>query len=485
MEVKRFLGKVFYPVIYEGDAVGALEGATTVNNKQKEVPVFTVSSQRCEEMRWGVSRLLCAEESGLRIGRVFEAARREVFGWPKNNKGLFFCPRAGERVPIALTGLRILIFETGIAFFEMDFELQNLPLADAMNATYYLCEVKDAANRFEYENRVFDPETRQTHAEPAAFTLMQWFLRCAEFLPGCRNFENRPLASTTSKPLLYGYYLLDEMPPNFESIACNIAQNYKLSYKNAADSARDHLLRTFENSYWCASYNGAVNVSFLVKDEGADRFFETSFPHKWATEYLLLFIATIHQKYAVQKYLDDLGELACPHYDYALMKRLLQQGEVLQEKCTLLKNRCFFQLPSHVEHINRMYSFLQWCFDIPGYAASLDEEVANSVSVCKSYVSRIKSIEDLEKQIRGLKNEMSIALITASITCLTFFNSAYSTLQSLLSGNFSEIGVSAVVLTGTFLATITGAVYKMFAQTDDIREVRAKVKKLKDQVMQL
>lgn len=486
MAVKRFIGKVFYPVIYEGeaaDAAGALEQAAVTNNKQKEVPVFTPSSQRCEEMRWGVSQLLCAEESGLRIGRVFEAARREVFFWPKNNKGLFFCPRAGERVPIALTGLRILVFETKIAFFEMDFELQNLPLTDAMNATYYLCEPKDEANHFEYENRVFDPETRQTHSEPAAFTLMQWFLKCAEFLPGCRNFENRPLASTTSKPLLYGYYLLDEKPQNFEAVACNIAQNYKLSYKNAADNARDHVLETFENSCWCASYNGAVNVSFAVGEEGTDRFFETTFPHKWATEYLLLFIATIHQKYAVQKYLDDLGELACPHYDYDLMWRLLQQGEIMQEKCTLLKNRCFFQLPSHVEHVNRVYNFLQWCFDIPGYTASLDEEVENSVSVCKSYISRIKNIEDLEKQLRGIKNEMSVALITASITCLTFFNSAYTTLRALFSGNFGEIGVSAVVLTGTFLATIIGAVYKLFAQADDIREVREKLDKLKGQVV--
>lgn len=485
MAVTRFLGKVFYPVMFDGDACEALERAAIVNNKQKEVPVFQASSQRCEEMRWGVSRLLCAEESGLRIGRVYEAARREVFYWPKNNKGLFFCPRAGERVPIALTGLRVIVFETHIAFFEMAFTLEHLPLADAMNATYYLCELKDEANHFEYENRVFDPETRQTHAEPAAFTLMEWFLKCASFLPGCRNFENRPLAATTSKPLLYGLYLLDEMPQNFESTACNLAQNYKLSYKGSADHFHDHVLQTFENSYWCASYNGAVNVSLAVDDEATNRFFETTFVHKWNTEYLLLFLSTLHQKFAVQKYLDELGELACPRYDYARMKQLLQQGEVIQEKCTLLKNRCFFQLPSHVEHVNRVYSFFQWCFDIPGYTASLDSEVQNSVSVCKSYVTRIKTIEDHEKQIKSIQNEMSIALITASITCLTFFNSAYTTLRSLLAGNFAEIGVSAVVVTGTFLATISGAVFKIFSQRENIRELRGKVKKLKDQVVLL
>lgn len=485
MAVTRFRGRIFYPVMYEGDAAEALDKAVVLTNKHKEVPVFQKSGQRCEEMRWGVSRLLCKEESELRVGLVYEAARREAFLWPKNSKGLFFCPRAGKRVPIALTGLRFLVFETHVAFFEMGFELEGLPLEDAMNATYYLCELKDEANHFEYEDRVFDPETRTARAVPAAFTLKEWFLKCAEYLPGCRNFENRPLASTISKPVLYGYYLLDEMPPDFERTACNIAQNYKLSYKGARDAFHNHVLQTFDNSYWCASYNGAVNVSVAVDDRSTNSFFETTFAHKWATEYLLLFIATLHQKYAVQKYLDELGELACPHYDYALMKRLLQQGEVMQEKCTLLKNRCFFQLPSHVEHVNRVYSFFQWCMDIPGYAASLEDEVENSISVCKSYVTRIKGIRDYEQQIRGIQNEMYIALLTACITCLTFFNSFYTTLLALLDGRFGEIGVSAVVVTGTFLATISGAVYKLFDQREKIREIRSKVKKLKAQAVSL
>ncbi len=107
------------------------------------------------------------------------------------------------------------------------------------------------------------------------------------------------------------------------------------------------------------------------------------------------------------------------------------------------------------------------------------------MSVCKSYVTRIKSIDDYEKQIKGVQNEMYIALITASITCLTFFNSSYATLLALLEGRFEEIGVSAVVVAGTFLATISGAVYKLFDQREKIREIRSKVKKLKAQVVSL
>ncbi len=80
---------------------------------------------------------------------------------------------------------------------------------------------------------------------------------------------------------------------------------------------------------------------------------------------------------------------------------------------------------------------------------------------------------------------MYIALLTACITCLTFFNSFYTTLLALLDGRFGEIGVSAVVVTGTFLATISGAVYKLFDQREKIREIRSKVKKLKAQAVSL
>lgn len=485
MAVKRFLGKIFYPVMFQGDADELLEKAVVVNNKQKEVPVFQKSAAPCEEMRWSVSRTLCGEDSELCIGSVYEAQRREVFFWPKNNKGLYFCPRTGSRVPIALTGLRYVLFETHVAFIEMDVELTGLPLEDVMNAAYFLCEPKDEKNHFEYEDRVFDPETRQVSSKPVSFSLLEWFLKCAEYLPDCRNFENRPLASTISKPLLYGYYLLDEYPPEFERTAYNIAQNYKLSYKGPEDGFHSHVLKVFENSYWCASYNGAVNVSLEVKDQVTNNFFDSAFTYKWASEYLLLFLLTIHQKFAVQKYLDEMGDLTCPRYDYARMKVLLEQGEAMLEKCALLQNRCFFQLPSRVEHVNRVFSFFQWSQDIPGYTASLNEGVETSIRVCKSYVTRIKNIEDYEKTIKSTQNEMYVALITASITCLTFFHSSYSTILAMLEGRFGEIAFSAVVVTGTFLATISTAVYKLFEQREKIKDLRKKIGQLKERVITL
>lgn len=240
-----------------------------------------------------------------------------------------------------------------------------------------------------------------------------------------------------------------------------------------------HLLRAFENSYWCASYNGAVNVSFYVDDPVTNQFFETTFLHKWESEYLFLFLGTVHQKYAVLRYLAELGELACTSYDFNQMLELLTKGEVMQEKCSLLKNRCFFQLPSQVEHVNRVYSFLQWCFDIPGYLASLDAGVENSISVCQSYVSRVKEMEDLEKSLRATRNEMYIALITASITCLTFFQSSYATLLNLFAGRFQEIGVSSVVVTGTFLATLGTVAVNVTRQLDALQELREKIRCLK------
>lgn len=475
---KRFEGKIYYPVTFEGDGAAALAAVTTTTGKGREVPVFQPGELHCREMRKGLGKLLGGEEHPLRIATVHVLQRREVMRWPKNNRDLFFCTRSGRRVPVALTGMRYFLFETRVGLIEMDFSLRDLPLEEAMEATYYLCEVKDDANRFEYQERSFDPETRQSSFTPVSFTLKEWFLQCASYLPGCRSFEDRDIASIISKPLLYGYYLLDERPENFGELACNIAQNYKASYKGIADD-HVHVMQAFQNSCWCASYNGAVNVTFQVADPVTNQFFETTFVHKWESEYLFLFLGTVHQKYAVLKYLSELGELACTSYSYDQMRELLTKGEVMQERCGLLKNRCFFDLPSHVEHVNRVYGFLQWCFDIPGYLASLDAGVENSISVCKSYVSRVKEMEDLEKSLRATRNEMYIALITASITCLTFFQSSYTTLVNLFSGRFAEIGVSSVVVTGTFLATLGTVAVNVTRQLDEIQDTRQKIQVLK------
>ena len=118
-------------------------------------------------------------------------------------------------------------------------------------------------------------------------------------------------------------------------------------------------------------YKRQVNISCEVDDPVTNNFFATTFPHKWESEYLFLFLNTIHQKYAVLKYLAELGSLSSSHYDYALMKDLLLQGEMMQEKCEVLKSRCFFNLPSNVQHINHVYSFFQRCFDIPEYRAKM------------------------------------------------------------------------------------------------------------------
>lgn len=478
MAVTRFMGKIYYPLMAGRDAAGALASAVTVTNKGKEALVFCKSRVHCEEMRTGLGGILGDTDGPARIAEVYALERREVIGWPKNNKGLAFCPRTGPEVPIALTGLRFLLFESGVVLLEMSLEMAGLALEDAMNATYFLCEVKDERNHFAWEERIFDPETRTARTEPRAFSLREWFLRCTAFLPGCENFEDRPLESTVSKPLLYGFYWLSEKPADFERLAANLAQNFKASYKGVEDG-RFHLLQAFENSYWCASYNAAVNVSYAVEDAASNQFFETAFPHKWESEYLFLFLNTVHQKYAVLKYLAELGELACTQYDYTRMRELLIQSEVMRERCGLLKNRCFFELPSHVEHVNRVYGFFQWCFDIPGYLASLNAGVEGSIEVCSSYVNRIKEIEDLEEALRGARNERYIALITASITCLTFFGTAYETLQSLLTGQFGAVGVSGAVVTGTFVATISGVVYNVTHQRTVMNDLKEKIDFLK------
>lgn len=76
MAVKEFKGKIFYPVLYEGDAAAALESASVVNSKQKAVPVFREINMHCEEMRRGLGGMLGGDAAPGRIARVLRLRAR-------------------------------------------------------------------------------------------------------------------------------------------------------------------------------------------------------------------------------------------------------------------------------------------------------------------------------------------------------------------------------------------------------------------------
>lgn len=475
MNVESFRGKILFPLTYDPAQLGAMTEKTVVNQKNKEVPIFCKEDFRAEEMRAGISHLLDGGEDS--IGAVYTFARREVLQLPKQNQAVTFKPRSGEEASLLLQDVGFVLFDSGVCFLQVDVAMEAMTLEQVMNTAYYLCEIKDAANRFSYEKANFDPQTRTKTFETVEFSVKELLLRCAEFLPGCGHFEDRPMTAAIAKPLLYSYYLLPEKPEGFEAVVSNIAQNYKLSYKGA-ESGDQHLY-AFQNSAWCVSGNGAANVSHLVADETTNAFFRTTFPHKWESEYLFLFLNAIHQKYAVLRALQALSETARVSNDFEAMKEALEQSRRLQERCEKLKMRCFFDLPSRIDHVNRVYRFFRQKLQVPRYVHSLNEKLSQSLSVCESYTDRIKRIEDLERDVRSAQTEIKIALLTALITCLTFFNSFYATLQNLIALNFGDIGLDALIVAITFVVTIATATVNILDKREDIKELRKDIRKLK------
>lgn len=477
MERIQFQGKIFYPLTWNPAADAQPGEQTMVNRKGKTVPVFSKADFQVEEMRPGLGGLLNGQETGS-VGEIYYFDRREVLDLPRCGQKVTFYPRTGSEMEIALGKIGFVLFETGVAFLEMDVALSAADLDAVMNTTYYLCEVKDPGNCLSYSKITYDPADKTKTETPVTMSLKSLFLRCVEFLPECGHFEDKPLSDITAKPLLYSYYLLPEAPNDLEALTGNIAQNYKRSYKGA-DSGHS-TLTVFENSRWCVSANGAANVTSLVEDETTNAFFQNAFPSKWEKEYLFLFLQTIHQKYAVLKYLGALADSIWEsEKDGGSVKEALMKSLRLQEQCETLKMRCFFDLPSRVDHINHVYRFFGAAMQVPAYLASLNRKLEESVKVCRSFTQRVGQIKDLERQIRGDKTEIKITLLTAAVTCLTFFQACYTTFLHLLHWELGEIKLDAVIPAVTFVATISAVVVNISKLREEIRDLKDEIKKLK------
>lgn len=479
MQVIAYRGKVLFPLTWDPTQLAQLTGRTLVNHKGKTVNIFRKEEFSMEEMRCGIGELLNGTPDKS-IAAIYSFDRREVLDLPRVNQRVRFRPRSGEESSILLGQVQFVLFDSGVCFLCVDVQMEDASLETVMNTTYYLCEIKDRANRIAFEKFTFDPQTKTKTAETVELSVKDLLLRCAAFLPECGHFEDRPLESAVAKPLLYSYYLLQEKPQDFAALASNIGQNYKLSYKGLEDEA--HLLPTFQNSAWCASSNGAANLTYEVEDASTNAFFRTTFPHKWETEYLFLFLNVIHQKYAALKYLDALALCAGEHRGYDAMKQMLAYSEEMQERCEKQKMRCFFDMPSRIGHVNKVYGFFRTTMQIPSYIGGLNRKLREAVSVCGSYTGRIDQIEDKEKEVRSLMTEIKLALLAACITCLTFFNSFYGTLQCLLRGDLSAIGLDAVIMAVTFLAAITTALVNLARDWSKIKSLRSDIRELKEKV---
>jgi len=473
VKVITYRASILFPLTWDPSRLAEIRDKTLVNQKGKTVSVFRHEEFTAEEMRAGIGGLLGGDAG---IATVYSFDRREVLELPKTGQAVRFLPRSGESVSLTPGKVQLVLFDSGVCLLSVDVALENEALEDVMNTAYYLCEIKDAANRFSWERVTFDPATKTKTAAAVEFSVRELLLRCAAFIPGCGHFEDRPLESAVAKPLLYSYLLLEHAPEDPGTLASNVGQNYKLTYKGVDSSP---MLYTFRNSFWCASANGAANISYLVDDPGTNEFFRTSYPHKWDTEYRFLMLNTVHQKYAVLKCLDTMALNAADPGDYAQMKQYLSCSEALQEFCGDLKLRCFFTLPSRIDHVNKTYAFLQECLQIPAYVDGLNRQLQETVSVCRSYTGRFSRVGELEKQARAAMTEIKLALLAAAITCLTFFDSFYATLCSLLSGDFSGIRLDTVIMTITFVATIATAIVNLAKKHEEVKGLRGEIAALK------
>lgn len=437
---------------------------------------------KSEGLRKGIDEMLC-DSGSAKIADCFEL--------PDTKRTLFNLPhRAVDKITfrtrykdnplynVTVGDVRLYLFESEVGFVEVEFGYCSDRIEDYIECNYFISEIKSDENVFEYERRLGKNES-----EKHTFTLKELVCKVLSYVGGVLDMKKDRFPDfNAEKGVIYSYLLTDQEPENLDKLLFTLRRNYKGSYKVPCDKdilSDSHIKQQFENSYWTASYNGAVNLSFCTGDKTCDLFFNSNFYSKMKDTYYTLFLHVLHQRFAMMKYIGDMGQLDTLGNDYLVMKKELKAAENYYAKAANLEFRAFFKLPSGVEHINEYFNLLLRTFKVNELKLSFDNDLKTLTEICKTYVNRIKKRDDKIAARRKKKIEIFVSLLGTLVAVVTLLNSYWGLLEKLTGNSFDfwsiQILVFALALLMPLVTVIVDIVYS-------VKDIRKMTKDLNDEV---
>ncbi len=267
-----------------------------------------------------------------------------------------------------------------------------------------------------------------------------------------------------------------------EKLLFTLRRNYKDTYKVPYDndiSDDPYIKRQFENSYWTMSFNGAVNLSYLTGDGVTDSFFGDNFYSKLHDTYFSLFLHVLHQRFAMMKYMGDMGQLDTLCNDYYIMKKELKAAEDYNAKAARLKYRAFFKLPSSVEHVNDYFNLLYRTFRVNELKQSFFNDIEALTDICKTYVERIKARDDKIASKRKKKIEIFVSSLGTLVAVGTLLDSYWGLLEKLMGNRVDFWSAQILVFLGALLVPVVTVIVDVVYR---IKEICKITKDLKDEL---
>lgn len=458
MMIHNHFVKVLFPFHYSGNGNESLKNAVIVNRKGKAIPVFEQFGFDHLGFRNGLSGMFSSEKGSAGIVDCFRITynSRDALGLPrKKNESLhFYCRAKGTEgyYEVAVEDICLYLFESGVGFVELEVSYPSREIKDYMDCNYFLCEVKSDRNYFVSQLKSWNESEKKEEITEEKFTVKELLWKVLSYVTGTTDFyTTKPWIETQEKGLVYSYLYLNDEPENLRGTLFNIRNNYKQSYKapDAYENIRDdsHVRKMFENSYWCASYNAAVNVSIKTEDLHTNDFFENEFGASMHSSYYCLFLAVLHQRFSIIQLLAKLDKMDNFELGYEAMKEQLQQAQEFQTEATKLRVRDFFKLPSYTEHINNYYEFLCEVYRVDELYAALSADLDNLERVCSVYVDKINAREERNKKYRSAKIEIFVGIFGTIVGAIGLFNDSWQLLERIFGGNVNSFPLLVIFVT--------------------------------------
>lgn len=487
MICKQFV-KVLFPFRFETEENKALENVVFVNEKGKEKHLFVRIGFEGANLRKGVQGLFSATENMSKIVDCYRLdfdARAHV-GLPRRKEEfLEFHTREnkdGKPYSVAIKEIGLSLFESGVGFVEMECGFESVSVPDYISCNYFLAEIKSGVNCFVTQNRVWNAEEKKEEKTEIRFTVKELLQKVLEPISGVKDFySENEWGNTQEKGIIYSYLYLEEKADDFERWIHNIRNNYKESYKvlQRYKSLEEdpNVRQQFENSYWVTSYNGTINVSHKTDDDATNLFFEKDFFSKMHHTYYILFLAVLHQRFALLKAMTETVEISNLNLGYDDMKRQLIKIRDYRLQVHKLKCRGFFEKPSYVQHVNDYYELMEASYCVDELYSDLSTRLEEIEQICDVYVERIRSHEERLSKRRNAKVEIFVSVFGTIVGLVTVLNEAWELLEKMFGIQKGTLSVPVLFL--TFLLWIPSVMVciNVANKVKEIKEIKEEIER--------
>ncbi len=482
--IVRQFTKFIYPFKYKNNDPSRRLDETQLSSKGSVMRLWERCGIDGSDLREGISEFFSDMEGecSARIADCYKinANCRTVLNLPKKPSDIlqFSHRNRKESFSVAITDARLYMFESEVGFAEFTCEYKSTDFSDYVECNYFISEIKSESSRFSFTKRAADLSEAEI-----TFTPNELFQKIISYVGEAGYFDGVGTAFSIKKPIIYSHILFDSRPQDIENVLFLARKNYKDSYKLPQSeyiiNENPYIFQSFENSYWATSLNGATNISFLTGDKKTDEFFFTNFPSKLSASYYHLFLSVLHQKYLMRHLSAKMGCLDKIEKNYSVMNAQLKTGREYQQQAASLKFRAFFKNPSNVEHINKYYNLISNTYEIDLTFKSFNEDLNSIVSICDSYVTRIKQRDDKKQKLRKEKIEVFVSVFGSLVAFATLFNSSWAILEKAFGKTLSFLTPQVLIVLGALLVPIFTIFFNVRGR---LIEIRYLTKSLNDEI---